>query len=84
MSTTLSAVSLSSSSLSYIMQVSPGSQVLLDNAERYGIYLARSLNDTNPAEVLSRENIGKFYYREVPVIQIIHTVAVDIFNTTLL
>ena len=60
MSTTLSVVSLSSSSLSYIMQVSPGSQVLLDNAERYGIYLARSLNDTNPAEVLSRKNIGKF------------------------
>ena len=40
------------------MQISPGSQVLLDNAERYGLYLARSLNDTNPAQVLSRENIG--------------------------
>ena len=40
------------------MQVSPGSQVLLDNAERYGLYLARSLNDTNPAQVLSRKNIG--------------------------
>ena len=40
------------------MQVSPGSQVLLDNAERYGLFLARSLNDTNPAQVLSRRNIG--------------------------
>ena len=40
------------------MQVSPGSQVLLDNAERYSLYLARSLNDTNPAQVLSRRNIG--------------------------
>ena len=40
------------------MQVSPGSQVLLDNAERYGLYLARSLNDTNPTQVLSRRNIG--------------------------
>ena len=40
------------------MQVSPGSQVLLDNAERYGIYFARSLNDTNSAQVLSRKNIG--------------------------
>jgi len=40
------------------MQVSPGSQVLLDNVERYGLYLARSLNDTNSAQVLSRQNIG--------------------------
>jgi len=40
------------------MQVSPGSQVLLDNTERYGLYLARSLNDTNPTQVLSRKNIG--------------------------
>ena len=40
------------------MQVSPGSQVLLDNAERYGLHLARSLNDTNTAQVLSRKNIG--------------------------
>ena len=39
-------------------KISPGSQVLLDNAERYGLYLARSLNDTNPAQVLSRKNIG--------------------------
>lgn len=40
------------------MQVSPGSQVLLDNVERYGLYLARSLNDTNSTQVLSRQNIG--------------------------
>ena len=32
--------------------------MLLDNAERYGLYLARSLNNTNPAQVLSRRNIG--------------------------
>ena len=42
------------------MQVSPGSQVLLDNAERYGLYLARSLNDSNSAQVLSRRNIGTY------------------------
>ena len=40
------------------MQVSPGSQVMLDNVERYGLYLARSLNDTNSTKVLSRQNIG--------------------------
>ena len=40
------------------MQVSPGSQVLLDNSERYGLYLARSLNDTSPSQLLSRKNIG--------------------------
>ena len=42
------------------LQVSPGSQVLLDNAERYGLYLARSLNDSNSAQVLSRRNIGTY------------------------
>ena len=56
--TPLSVVSSSLSFLSCIMQVSPGSQVLLDNAERYGIYFARSLSDTNSAQVLSRKNIG--------------------------
>ena len=40
------------------MQVSPGSQVLLDNAERYGLYLARSRNDTSSTQLLSRKNIG--------------------------
>ena len=40
------------------MQVSPGGQVLLDNSERYGLYLARSLNDTSPSQLLSRKNIG--------------------------
>ena len=47
------------------MQVSPGSQVLLDNAERYGLYLARSLNDTNPAQLLSRKNIGMVYWESL-------------------
>ena len=45
-------------SFKYILQVSPGSQVLLDNAERYGHHLARSLNDSNSSQVLSRKNIG--------------------------
>ena len=40
------------------MQVSPGSQLLLDNAERYGLYLARSRNDTSSTQLLSRKNIG--------------------------
>jgi len=44
-----------------LQRVSPGSQVLLDNAERYALYLARSLNNTSPSRVFSRENIGMKY-----------------------
>ena len=40
------------------MQASPGSQLVLDNAERYGLYLASSLNGSNGTQVLSRGNIG--------------------------
>lgn len=38
-----------------------GSQTLLSNAERYALYLARaarSVNETEPAVVVSRDNIG--------------------------
>ena len=55
----LSLLSVINFHLEYILQVSPGSQVLLDNAERYGLYLAKSLNETIPAKVLLRKNIGK-------------------------
>ena len=54
----LSQLSVISCQLEYILQVTPGSQVLLDNAERYGLYLAKSLNETISAKVLSRKNIG--------------------------
>ena len=41
------------------IQVGAGSQVLLDNVERYGLLLANSVNDTDTVQVLSRPNIGK-------------------------
>ena len=47
-----------------IFQRFAGSQTLLSNAERYGLYLARatrSINETEQAVVVSRDNIGKNY-----------------------
>ena len=51
--------------LEYILQVSPGSQVLLDNAERYGLYLAKSLNGTIPVKVLLRKSTGKQVLQQI-------------------
>ena len=38
--------------------VASGSQTLLQNAERYGAYLARTVNNTDDSVVLVRENIS--------------------------
>ncbi len=37
-----------------------GSELLLNNAERYGLSLARSLRESAPPMVLSRPNIGTY------------------------
>ncbi len=44
---------------SSFVQISAGSQVLLNNAERYGLLVANSINDTGEDGVLSRPNIGQ-------------------------
>ena len=36
-----------------------GSQALLNNAERYGLYVARATNETTDNISISRDNIGK-------------------------
>ena len=46
-----------------LQSVASGSQTLLQNAERYGIYLASTVNDTDSPVILVRENIGEFFYR---------------------
>ena len=40
-------------------QVGAGSQALLDNAERYGLYLASAINDSSIEMIFSRPNIGE-------------------------
>ncbi len=52
---------------SSFVQVSAGSQVLLDNAERYGLLIASSINDTGEDAVLSRPNIGQCWLIHVVV-----------------
>ena len=42
-----------------LQTVASGSQTLLLNAERYGTYLATTVNDTNEPLMLVRENIGE-------------------------
>ena len=39
-----------------------GSQTLLQNAERYGSYLASTVNNTDEPLMLVRENISKFMH----------------------
>ncbi len=40
------------------LQVDAGSQILLDNVERYGLLLANGINETDEPRVVSRPNIG--------------------------
>ena len=42
-----------------LQSVGSGSQTLLQNAERYGTYLASTVNDTDQPVVLVRENISE-------------------------
>ena len=42
-----------------LQSVASGSQTLLQNAERYGTYLASTVNDTDQPVVLVRENISE-------------------------
>ena len=41
-----------------LQTVASGSQTLLQNAERYGAYLVRTVNSSDESVVLVRENIG--------------------------
>ena len=43
-----------------LQNVASGSQTLLQNAERYGTYLAGTVNDTGDPVILVRENISEF------------------------
>ena len=43
-----------------LQTVDSGSQTLLQNAERYGAYLASTVNDTTESLLLDRKNIGEF------------------------
>ena len=42
-----------------LQNIASGSQTLLQNAERYGNYLASTVNDTNQSLLLTRENISE-------------------------
>ena len=42
-----------------LQSIRSGSQTLLQNAERYGRYLASTVNDTDDSVVLVRENISE-------------------------
>ena len=37
-----------------------GSQTLLRSAERYGAYIAKTINNTSDPVILARTNIGKY------------------------
>ena len=43
-----------------LQTIGSGSQTLLQNAERYGAYLASAVNNTDEPLMLVRENISKF------------------------
>ena len=45
-----------------LQTVSAGSQTLLQNAERYGTYLANTVNNTDEPLTLIRENISELIY----------------------
>ena len=47
-----------------LQSVASGSQTLLQNTERYGIYLASTVNDTDSPVILVRENIGEFFIED--------------------
>ena len=42
-----------------LTQIDAGSQKLLDNAERYGLYLSNAMNDTVGRWVWGRDNVGQ-------------------------
>ena len=44
-----------------LQTIDSGSENLLRNAERYGIYLASAVNDTSTPILVGRQNIGKSY-----------------------
>ena len=44
-----------------LQSITSGSQTLLQNAERYGAYLAGTVNDTGSPVTLVRENISEFF-----------------------
>ena len=44
-----------------LQQKDVGSQVLLNNAERYAFYVAMATTNTTEGVVVSKENIGKLY-----------------------
>ena len=60
-----------------LQTVASGSQTLLQNAERYGTYLAGTVNDTGSPVILVRENISEFFYAGlfmfVYIYHILHT-----------
>ena len=47
-----------------LQTVGSGSQTLLQNAERYGTYLATTVNSTTEPLMLVRENIGESFITE--------------------
>ena len=56
-----------------LQTVDSGSQTLLRNAERYGAYLASTVNDTDEPLVLVRENISEFHLHDHYMYELLHT-----------
>ena len=60
-----------------LQTVASGSQTLLQNAERYGTYLAGTVNDTGSPVILVRENISELFIQDYSctfnIYHILHT-----------
>ena len=58
-----------------LQTIGSGSQTLLQNAERYGAYLAATVNNTDEPLMLVRENISKFnVYNQVLIIVLVDAI----------
>lgn len=56
-----------------LQTIGSGSETLLRNAERYGMYLASALNDTNTPIIVGRKNIGMLlWYSASIAIELFH------------
>ena len=63
----------------HALQSSAGSQKLLDNVERYALYLALSANDSATVTTWNASNMGGYSHTLLypSILQYMHSVAVD-------
>ena len=68
-----------------LQQKDVGSQVLLNNAERYAFYVAMATTNTTEGVVVSKENIGKLYLLTISYTlhTLIHRYSLSFISTSL-